>query len=190
MSTIKKSFISDLIGQNVYNDCLSYAKPIVLIGICILAILYTLSYFFFFFLICYFIELTNGLSLLFIGFIAEAILLLDVAVDVEEPENATKKNSGKKFKHIAYKLTIIWGIILITLGIFAVYFSNKYRNHYAFECDTFLVDEERGIYHLDWLDDCDVAEQADYLEEMKGYQMGKRFTLCESCKEILIDIRP
>jgi hypothetical protein len=46
------------------------------------------------------------------------------------------------------------------------------------------------LYHLDWLDDCDVAEQADYLEEMKGYQMGKRFTLCESCKEILIDIRP
>ena len=58
-----------------------------------------------------------------------------------------KKKEPKPFK---YKLTIVWGVILLALGIVAIYYSNRYRNRYAFECETFLVDEKAGIYHLDW----------------------------------------
>ena len=183
MPIVKQSFISNLIGPNTYNDCLKYAKPIVGIGICVLVLLYTLSYFFHSGVISYFVGLTNGLSLLFIGFVGEIILLLDIRVDVEEPEHNAWGKPEKMLMPRNYKLTIAWGVVLILLGIIAIYFSNSYRNRYSFECDTFLVDKDAGIYHYDWIDDCEIAEEATSLEVMKGYQIDEHFTLCEWCKE-------
>ena len=86
MATERQSFISNLIGENTYESCIEYAKPIVIIGSCILFALYVLSYFFHLDIISNLINLTNGVSLFCIGFIAEVILLLDRKVDVEEAE--------------------------------------------------------------------------------------------------------
>ena len=129
-----------------------------------------------------------SLSLLFVAFVIEAILLLDKRVDVDEPRQDAWEKTEKEPKPIAYKLTIIWGMALMLLGIVAIYFSNKYRNGYAFECETFLVDNEAGIYHYEWNDDCEKAEEAETLEEMKGYQIDKSYILCEWCKETQEDM--
>ena len=188
MPIVKQSFISNLIGTKTYDTFREYAKPIVGIGVCIWVVLYTLSFFFHSGIISYLVSLTNGTSLLFIAFVVEAILLLDKRVDVEEPERNPWEKPEKKTKPRAYKLTIVWGAVLILLGIVAIYYSNKYRNQYAFECETFLVDNEAGIYHYEWNDGCEKAEEAASLEEVKGYQIDKSYTLCEWCQETQEDL--
>lgn len=182
----KQSFLSNMLGD-AYSSLKGYAIWISLIGSGILIILYVLSSFFHAGIISSLLNLTNGTSLLFIGYIAAIIVLADIRVEVDEPENYWHKEE-KEPKPFKYKLTIVWGVILLALGIVAIYYSNRYRNHYSFECETFLVDEEAGIYHLDWNDDCSVAEKAESLEEMKGYQINKAFKFCEECQECLDDV--
>ena len=155
------------------------------VGSCLLAICIGLSYFFHSGIINWFLQLLTGTSLLFIAYIAAWILILDVQVSVDEPERYVWKESEKVQRPFKYKLTIIWGIILIILGISAIYISNKYRKHYAFECGTYLVDTQQHIYHVDWNDDCDVANEAEELEERYGYEIDDSYRLCESCKDFL-----
>lgn len=175
----KISFISDTIGKDFYDFLRGYAMNIVIIGTCIWGILFGLSYFFHSGIISYFVNLANGFSLLFIGYVLALILLLDIEVSVEDNDDKTKT--------IKYKLTIVWFVLLILLGIIAIYYSNRYRNHYAFECETYLVDEKAGIYHLDWDIECSAAEEAESLEPMKGYQIDKSFRFCDACEELLDD---
>ena len=184
----KQSFISNLFGHNTYAEFKGIALLVSLIGTGILIVLYILSYFFHAGIISYLIKLTNGTSLLFIGYILAVILLLDIEVDVDEPEKSYWGDEKKEPMPFKYKLTIVWGVILLALGIFAIYYSNRYRNRYAFECETFLVDEKAGIYHLDWDIECSVAEETESLEEMKGYQIDKTFKFCEECQEWLDDM--
>ena len=175
MAIVKQSFLSNIIGRNTYDEFKCYAKVIIAIGTCVLSIVLLLSLFFHWSFISSLLSLVTGTSLLFIAYIAALVLVLDIEVDVDEPE--------KKPKPAAYKLTIVWGVVLVALGISAIYFSNKYRKHYAFECDTFLVDHQAGIYHLDWDNDCEVAAESGNLETMQGYQIDKSYTLCEWCEE-------
>ena len=185
MSIVKQSFISNIISKSTYDQFLGYAKVIVAVGSCLLAICIGLSYFFHSSIINWFIQLFTGTSLLFIAYIAAWILILDVQVSVDEPERYAWKESEKVQRPFKYKLTIIWGIILIILGISAIYISNKYRKHYAFECGTYLVDTQQHIYHVDLNDDCDVANEAEGLEEKYGYEIDDSYRLCESCKDFL-----
>ena len=187
MKIEKQSFLYNLIGHNTYNGFLEYAKPVVGIGCCVLAVLYTLSFFFHLAILEYLVSLTNGTSLLFIGFVLEIILLLDKRVDVEVAEHDLWNKQEKVSKPKTYKFTVIWGVALILLGVTAIYFSNKYRSRYSFECSTFLVDHNARIYHFDWNDDCENADEVESLEEMKGYQIGKCYSLCEWCKEACED---
>lgn len=180
---IKQSFISNIWGRQAYKEFKDWAKLIVPIGAGILLILYLLSFFFHAEIIKELISITNGTSLLFIGYILAVIVLFDIEVGVEEPERNSWDNEEKAPKPFKYKLTIVWGVLLFVLGILAIYYSNRYRKHYAFECETFLVDEEKGIYHLDWDNDCEAAEEAESLEVMKGYQIDKTFKFCEECEE-------
>ncbi len=185
MSIVKQSFISNIISKSTYDQFLGYAKVIVAVGSCLLAICIGLSFFFHSSIINWFLQLLTGTSLLFIAYIAAWILILDVQVSVDEPERYVWKESEKVQRPVKYKLTIIWGIILIFLGISAIYISNKYRKHYAFECGTYLVDTQQHIYHVDWNDDCDVANEAEELEERYGYEIDDSYRLCESCKDFL-----
>lgn len=181
----KQSFLSNMLGD-AYLSLKGYAIWISLIGSGILMILYILSHYFHLGIVSWLLNLTSGTSLLFIGYIAAIIVLADRRVEVDEPENYLY-NEIKEPKPFKYKLTIVWGVTLIALGIVAIYNSNRYRNHYAFECETFLVDEKAGIYHLDYIE-CSVAEEAESLEEMKGYQIDKTFRFCEECQEWLDDM--
>ena len=191
MPIVKQSFISNLIGRQNYEDWLEYAKPIVIIGSVILILLFVLSSYFHWTILSYLVNLTYGLSLLFIGFILNVILLLDVRIEVEEPERNYWGKTEKLPKPLKYKFTIVWALALASMGIIAIYLSNKYSKQYTFECNTFYVDREKGIYHLEiFIEDCDKAIHADYLEEMKGYQINKSVTLCEDCEEMLEDYGP
>jgi hypothetical protein len=184
----KQSFLSNLFGD-AYLSLKSVAMWVSLIGSSILIVLYVLSSFFHAGIISSLLNLTSGTSLLFIGYIAAIIVLADIRVEVDEPEYYYH-NEAKEPKPFKYKLTIVWGVILLVLGIVAIYYSNRYRNHYSFECETFMVDEKDGIYHLDWNDDCSVAEKAESLEEMQGYQINKAFKFCEECQDVLEDVGP
>ena len=125
---------------------------------------------------------------MFIAYVAAWIVILDIQVNVEEPERKPWEKAKKISYPISYKLTIIWGIILVLSGIYAIYVTNKYRSRYAFECDTYLVDNQKGIYHVKLNDECDEANKADELYEMYGYEINKSYSLCESCKEFLEDM--
>ena len=149
---VKKSFISNFLGRQTYDWFKDLAVYIALIGTAVLGVLYALSHFVHSGLVSYLLSLTNGYSLLFIGYILTLIVLLDFEVVIDEPESTywgQKKDTRKPLK---YKLTVVWGIILLLLGIIAIYYSNKYRRHYSFECDSFLVDKKAGIYHPNYLD--------------------------------------
>lgn len=188
MAIVKKSYLSNLIGEDNYEEYSVLAMKIVGIGGLVLIALFTLSQFFHSGIINYLLKLTTGTSLLFIAYIAACIYLLDVRVEVEKPEQEwweEKKEIRKPFK---YKLTVVWCVVLLISGIMAIYFSNKYRNQYDFECTTFLVDHKAHVYHLDWNDDCEDAENAEELEEMYGYEIDDTYTFCEGCKEYEEDV--
>lgn len=186
----KQSFISNLIGRQSYDDCKEFAKPTVIIGTIILALLYLLSYNYHSDLINLLLSLTNGFSLFFIGYIVVLVVLLDFEVEVDEPEQTFWGEKKEIVKPLKYKLTIVWSVLLLLLGIIAIYFSHKYKSHYSFECDTFWVDKKAGIYHYDWNDDCSIAEASENLEKMKGYQIKKGYKLCEECKECEEELAP
>lgn len=190
MAIVKQSYLSNLIGENSYEEHSVLAMKIVGIGGFVLVALFTLSQFFHSAIINYLLKLTTGTSLLFVAYIAACILLLDIRVEVEMPEQKwweEKKEIPKPFK---YKLTVVWFVVLLISGIMAIYFSNKYRNIYDFECTTFLVDHKAHVYHLDWNDDCEDAENAEELEEMYGYEIDDTYTFCEGCKEIEEEVEP
>jgi hypothetical protein len=185
MATVRKSFLSNFIGKDTYDRYKAYSKRIIMIGTCILVLLFLLTQFVYSEVVSYLLRLVTGTSLLFIAYIAVWILVLDIEVDVEEPEKYFWNQEVKSDKPTTYKMTIVWGVILVILGISAIYFSNKYRKQYAFECETFLVDKSSRIYHIVF-NDCEVAESASSLEEMKGYEIEEsNYTFCEWCKEWL-----
>ena len=183
MAIEKQSFLSNIVGANTYHEYKGYAKTIIAVGSCILTLVLLLSFFFHWGFISSILNLVTGTSILFIVYIAALVLVLDIQVDVDEPESGYWYKPEKKPRPTTYKLTVVWGVVLIALGISAIYFSNQSRKNYAFECDTFLVDLQAGIYHFDWDNDCEVASEATDLEKMQGYQIDKSYTLCEWCKE-------
>ena len=185
MANVKQSFISYIIGRNTYDEFKRNAKIIITVGTCVLAIVLLLSFFFHWGIISSLLNLVTGTSLLFIAYVAAIIITLDieVEVDVDEPKRSNRSEPKKKTKPTAFKLTIVWGIMLIILGIGAIYFSNKYKKNYAFECETFLVDHQKRIYHFDSDNDCEVAAESESLDKMKGYQISSSYSLCEWCEE-------
>ena len=171
MAKVKRSYLSNLIGENSYEEYSSLAMKIVGIGGLILIVLFVISQFFHSGIINYLLKLTTGTSLLFIAYIAACILFMDIRVEVEKPEQVWWEEKKESPKPLKYKLTIVWSVVLLVLGIAAIYFSNNYRNQYDFECTTFLVDHKAHVYHLNWNDDCEDAVNAEELEEMYGYEI-------------------
>ena len=182
MAIVKQSFISNIIGKNNYDDFNGKAKIIIAIGTCILSILLSLTYFFHWGFLSELLNFVTGTSLLFIAYVASFILVLDIEVDVDEPEKDYWSESVKQPKPIQYKLTIVWGVIMIIIGIGAIYFSNDYRKQYSFECETHLVDHQKKIYHLNKDIDCEVAAESSHLVEMKGYEIDKSYKFCDWCE--------
>lgn len=120
---------------------------------------------------------------MFIVYIAALIVLLDKEVKVET-NSGSMVTEQKIKKPFTYKLTIVWGLFLITGGIVAIYGSNKYRRYYAFQCKkVFVVNKGDKYYHL--YEECSHCENAKHLYVAKGYQMGKaHLDLCPECAEL------
>lgn len=189
MAIIKQSFLSNVIGASIYRELKRFSKLVVTVGALILVVLFGLT------LICHYtfvsslFDITTGTSLFFIVFIVELILLLDLEVEVEVSDTKSLDSHKKNAKPKKYKLTIIWGMILFILGITAIYFSNKYKKQYRFECETFLVDENAGIYHLnEEFNDCEALKKAEDFVAIKGYRMPKSYKFCEDCEQWQKDV--
>ena len=184
MAIVKRSFLSDLIGKKSYDLLKDIAKPIVTIGSCILAVLFLLSLFVHWHFLSSLLNLFTGTSLVFWVYVISLILVLDIKVDEDESEGYNWSDQVDSPKTKKYKFTIVWGVLLIVIGLSAIFFSNRYRKQYAFDCCTILVDKQSGIYHLKWIDDCELAEESEGLVEMKGYEIrGTSLTLCKWCEE-------
>ncbi len=90
-----------------------------------------------------------------------------------------------------YKICIVWWYYLGRMVCQVIHGLLQLSQQYAFECDTFYVDKNARIYHLDiFVDDCDKALNAESLDKMKGYQMGKNIKICEDCEDMLEDYGP
>lgn len=190
MAKVKQSFFSNIVGKEKYNVLRSMAKPIAMIGTCVLVVLFGLTFICHYTFVSKLFSLFTGTSLLFVVYIAALVLISDIQVNVYEPEPRSyygeALNNTPKTKQ--YKWTIVWGVLLVLLGFAAIYFSNQYRKQYAFECSTVLVDEQKGIYHLDYDNDCEVANEAQHLIKMKGYELkGKNYKLCDWCADWAAD---
>lgn len=184
MANIKESFISNLIGRNTYYEFKHYCKIIVVIGTIILVILFTLSNFVYVGSVSNLLSLMTGATILFGIYIAAVIVILDVPVKVEKPDWGYESKTSKATKPLSYKLSTIWDIILILLGVTVIFFSNKYKKHYAFECETFLVDTNSGIYHFDTRNGCKEAKMSNSIKKMKGFELdATNYTLCDWCKD-------
>ena len=181
MTIVKYSFLSDIIGINTYYELKWYAKRNIPVATIVLVMVLVLTFFFHWVFLSLILSLITGTSLIFIAYVFGVILLLDYGVEMEIEEIWNGGYIMPEEKPNGYNATKLWGITLIVLAIAAIYFSNEYRKHYAFECETFLVDEYSGIYHLeDGHDD----EDFNYTTKMKGYEIEELgYSLCESCKE-------
>ena len=99
----RQSFISNFFGDNTYEYLRSIAFQVFPIGAVVLLILYVLAHFFHSDVINYFLNLTNGLSLLFIGYVVVAIVFFDIQVDVEEPDRVFLRKEKKEAHKVSSK---------------------------------------------------------------------------------------
>lgn len=181
MATETYTFLKNIIGRNIYNELKRDTKRYIPVATLVLVVVLVLTHFFHWKILSWILNLITGTSLVFIAYIIGVVLLLDFGVNVKVTKSwdgSYKMPDNKPFK---YHLTKFWEIILVVLAIATIYFSNKYRRHYAFECETFLVDENSGIYHLAEGND---DEECNYTTEMKGYEIEELgYSFCESCKD-------
>ena len=184
MTTVKKSFLSHIIGKESYDAFKGYAKPIVLFGTIIVFFLFFLSILVHWRFVSWLLNLVSGTSILFLIYTAALIILLDKEVEIEEPILDYEYDSKQMPKTRSFKMTILRGVVLLILGMLVIILSNRYRKQYSFECSTILVDQSAGIYHLEWIDECEVAAKSYNLKKMKGYEIkGLGYKLCDWCKE-------
>ena len=131
------------------------------------------------------LNLLSGFSLLFIAYLICSIILLDKPIEVELEYDWNYNYTLPKKMPNTYNRTVIYGVTLIILGIAAIFFTYRYKKEYAFECETFLVDENKAIYHLDGYNtDCEEIEEDTDLVRMKGYEIEEHnYSFCSSCEQ-------
>lgn len=183
------SFLKNLFGRNTYNEIKIFAHQYFLLASGVLVAILLLFLFVHWGFLSSVLSLITDTSIVFIAYVVCAIVYLDKEIDVVLERDWNGNYNMPKEKPQEYTKTKAIGFILIILGILSVYFSNRYRKYYAFECETFLVDENKGLYHLDrYNDDCDEIEEDSYLVPLKGYEIEKQgYSFCPSCKLLIED---
>ncbi len=178
------SFIKKILGQNTYEEYRGYARQYIPVATVVLIVVLALTYFFHWWFLSRILNILTGTSLIFIAYIIGVVLLLDYGVEVEMEEAWNGRYKLPDKMPFKYNATKLWGGTLVVLAIAAVYFSNEYRTSYAFECETFLVDENAGIYHIENVHD----EPISYTCRMMGYEIKEHeYSFCESCRDWLED---
>lgn len=201
---VRKSFLSNLLGEGIYEEAKPISIIIVLAGTIIIGLSVLLSCFFHNLLINYFISNFLGTNLLFVVYVVFWIVLLNYQVEVEDeiPESYYEKNyrQATNNKPLKYKLTILYFFALVILGVTTIYYTNLYRKKYEFECTEFLVDKELKIYHIkeSYEDDDSECEGKNYKfdldfedekEELLYYftYQAKQYSKLETLKGYQID---
>lgn len=133
MKVKQQPFLSNLVGQDKYEDIRAFARLIVPIGTIVLIVLFLLSCIVHWDFISTFLGLCTGTSLLFIAYIVSILFVLDIRVDVLQQEDLLYNSKISSQKPLKYKFTVAWTIVLCLLGISAIYLSNEYRKEYRFK---------------------------------------------------------
>ena len=185
MTNLKRSFLSDILGPNTYDNFRIIGRIAVPIGIVLVAVVVMLTQHFHNGFLCELLWWLSGTSIPFVLLLVATATLLDVRVEIEEPYS-WEIGKKKTPMPLRYKLTTAWAVVLIALAIAAMYFSNKYYKHYSFECETFFVDFKAKVYHLDYDNDCKDAELAHKngtFDRLHGYEIEGEYTPCAYCEE-------
>jgi hypothetical protein len=182
------SFLEDIIGSEIYGVLGNCAQRYLLKATCVLGVVLILTFIVHWGFISSILNLVTGTSLLFIVYVACAIVYFDKQIEVEIEDERRwmyEITPYKDRKPKGYTKTKVWGIILIIIGISVIYVSNRYRKHYSFECETFLVDSSKGLYHLNGFNkDCEEIEKGTILVPMKGYKIeNSNYSFCPCCDE-------
>lgn len=165
---------------------LSELKPVALVYACVLTLATILSLFFQSSLIKFFIDYLMGWTLLSVPFVGVLVVILDKEIDLPQK----KWYESEPPKPTSYKRSKIWGIFLLIAGIIALYYSNRYKEYYAFQCQTIYVEQPREIYHLFKAckhigKDSDGNSIEDYLliETNGADLLNSNYELCDACRE-------
>ncbi|MBQ8703726.1 MAG: hypothetical protein IJ524_05075 [Bacteroidales bacterium] len=169
----RQSFFIRITGD-FYDFASDFAVPIVVCGTPIFLVLFGLTFVCHWDIVCSLFSLVSGFSLLFIAYIISLILVIDRLL-------LYKVCKGRAPR---YSLTVVWGIVLIGLGITLCFVTNNYKKQYKFDCAEWYVDEEKRLYH--WNEKCENIGSTTYIA--KGYEIrGRGLTFCDYCKDELDD---
>lgn len=181
-----------------YEPFKEFAKTWFPIYTVILAILYALSHFFYNGLICTLLNLSTGYSIIFIFYLLGGIILLDKRIDVKTEEHNKPFKDTEEIPAIPnkyrwkYRLTIIYTMVLVIVGIVCAHYTNRYTKIYNFKSQIFAADTQNRIFHIEnYIDDCDIyIEDCDNVgisiqtKAMKGYELVEsNYTFCPTCME-------
>ena len=181
-----------------YEPFKKFAKTWFPVYTVILAILYTLSHFFYNGIIGTLLNLSTGYSIVFIFYLLGGIILLDKRIDVKIEEHNRLFKDTEKIPAIPhnyrwkYRLTIIYTMVLITAGIACTYYTNRYTKIYNFKSQIFAADIQNRTFHIEnYIDECDIyIEDCDNIgnsiqtKAMKGFELvDSNYTFCPTCKE-------
>lgn len=180
----RTSFLKD-IAPDTYTF-LSEMRPFAFIYLGVLAIAVLLSLFVQWSIVKFFIDCMMGWTLLSIPFIGVLIVVLDKEINLPQEE----RWESSPTKSVSYKFSMVWGIFLIVGGLVTLYFSNQYKNYYAFQCQTFYIEQPTGVYHL--RDRCEYIGLAEDEVPIEGVSISKvkgidlldeDYSLCDACRE-------
>lgn len=179
----RTSFLAE-VAPDTYS-ILSELKPFAFIYLIILAIVSLLSLFVQWSIVKFFIDCMMGWTLLSIPFIGVLIVIFDKEINLP----ITQRWEPSPKKSVSYKLSMIWGIFLMVAGLVTLYFSNQYKKYYAFQCQTFYLEQPSGVYHLRKRCEYIGFSQEGQVEnvsisKVKGIDLlDEDHTLCVACSE-------
>ena len=189
MPKIKKSFLREIIGNDSYDTLRGLAIIYVPVYVVVTGLVFLLTRFCYWGFLSTIFSLLTGWSLFSLLFIGSVMLICNIECNGEETEYIDH-NSGSIWKEDdinprSYKWTIVWFVVLLVIGITFGVRSNRESSHYKFQCTTYLVDHQNGIYHIIENDDCEDIANYDSLVEMKGREIERQtdYQLCTACEE-------
>ncbi len=178
------SFLKELVPDTY--QFLKSLRPIALLYAVVLCIMVVLSLFLQCGFIKFFIDCMMGWTLLSIPFVGVIIVVFDKEFKVEDILSKTKFHH----KEMPYKFSMVWGIVLCVAGLVALYYSNRYKKYYAFQCQDFYLEETTGVYHI--LKDCeyiginkdDTLVDNPSIVRLSGRDLlNTNYEFCEACHE-------
>lgn len=173
--TEKKSSLLKGLLEPEYNDYKHTARIIVAIFLILSVILWTLSYFFYWPVVCWLLHFLSGFTLITLVVMGAFVLLTDIQVNVPVPQFR-----GEQIKKtLKYKLVIAWNILVLITCIVGFYQLGYLRTMYNVKCSkVYVADDE----HFHIFDDCeDISGDGEWVYGHEALDNGK--IPCQACEE-------